>query len=192
MKFDKKYKIQEAAAKEETRYAISEVLFEKDDNGARLVATNGRIMAVIPVEDADGDVPGFIERTTAIEATKGRTNSKPEAELNLPSSDKALVHTKAGTVEARRPDAEHLKFPDYRGVVPKDTDTGLRVNLSAEYLIALIKALGCQHNALDAITLTFQRDGDGIDQHAPVLAHPTGDDMASARAYGVIMPVSEA
>jgi len=190
MKFDKKYKIQEAATKEATRYAITEVLFEKDDDGARLVATNGRILAVIPVEDADGDVAGFIERATVVEATKGRTNSRPDAQLNLPSSDKALVHTKAGTVEARRPDAEHLHFPDYRGVIPKDQNTGLRINLSAEYLVALIKALGCNSNALDAITLTFQRDKDGnIDSCAPVLAKATGDE---AGAYGVIMPISEA
>jgi len=188
MKFDKKHRIQSAASPDATRYAVSEVLFEKDDNGARLVATDGRILAIVPVEDADGDVPGFIERQTLVEATKGRLKSKPDAQLLLPEEGKALFETKAGMVEAKRPDAEHLRFPDYRGVIPDSYPKGMQITLSASKLRDLIDALGVAQDDMDGVTLRFQLDKLGqLDQHAPVRVQPC---CASNEAFGVIMPIS--
>lgn len=189
MKFDKKHRIQSAAAVDPTRYAISEVLFEKDKEGARLVATDGRILAVVPVVEAEGDVPGYIERQTLIEATKGRTRSKPDAALLLPEEGKVLFATKAGMVEAKRPDAEHLRFPDYRGVIPKSYPAGLQITLSASHLRNLIDALGANHDDLDGITLRFQadeKDSSKIDQHSPVRVEPCS---SLNEAFGVIMPI---
>lgn len=183
MKFDKKYKIHSAAAREATRYTLNGVMFEKDDNGARLVATNGRILAVVPVED-EGDTPGMVSTDTLKEATKGRTNSRTEAVLRLPDEERALVQTKSGTIEQERPD--HVRMPDYRSIVRGlKTDTGLQVTLSAEHLLALIEALGARSNELSGITLTFQRKGTDLDDSAPVHVRALGDD----EAFGIIMPI---
>lgn len=177
MKFDKRHKIEKAAATEDTRYAIGHVLFESDDNGTRLVATNGRILAVVPVTEAEGDVAGMVSSDTIKQACKNRTKGSPDALLHLPDEKRALAHTKAGVVEAPRPD-DGSRFPSYRAVVPTGHD--LEVTLSAKYLKDLIDALGA-----DGITLKFKTTGGRID--GPVLVTPVED---GNDAYGVIMPIS--
>ena len=190
MKFDKRHKIDRAAARDDTRYMINAAMFERDENGARLITTNGRILAVVPVTDADGDAPGLVSTDTIKAACRNRTNASPDATIMLPDEKRALALTRAGTVEGPRP--ERANFPDYKAVVPKPDD-GLEITLGAEQLLSLIDALGVRGADMDGITLkvTATRDEGGvitgIDDSLSILVEPIagGND-----AFGVIMPIS--
>lgn len=188
MKFPKKHRIFTAAAPEgSSRYAIDSVLLERDDDGARLVATNGRILAVVPVEDADGDVPGPISQATIRAACKDKSKSRSEAEILVPDEKVARVVGKDSLSEHPRPD-DGARFPDWRAVVPKHKETPISVILSGRELRNLIEALGVLDDELDGIRLTFGLVDGKIDDSAPVRVDPAA---AGNEAYGVIMPISE-
>ena len=188
MKFDKKHKISEVAAREATRYAINSVLFERDDDGARLVATNGRCLAVVPVEDAEDDVPGPISQAALRESCKKRMKSSPDAVLAVDESVVKVIGA-GSTSEHQRPLGDSgARFPDYRAVIPKAKNP-VKVTLSARHLRELIDALGVMHDDVEGIVLTFDLTFDGkIDSGLPVRVDPVSD---SNEAYGVIMPISE-
>ena len=54
MKFDKTHQIHKAAAKEKSRFAFNLVRFNRDES--RLEATDGKILAVVPVDDVQPEV----------------------------------------------------------------------------------------------------------------------------------------
>lgn len=181
MKFDKKHKVFAAASREDSRYNIGSILFERDDDGARLVATNGRILAVVPVEDADGDVPGMISQDAIREAVKARTNAQPDAQVLLPDEKVAKVMMKhGGLAEHSRPD--ETSFPEWKAVLPKAKNP-VSITLSARYLRDLADALGV---AGDGITLTFDLQNGKIDGGLPVRVDASSPGNHS---YGAIMPI---
>lgn len=159
-------------------------------DGKQLIATNGRILAVVPVTEAEGDVPGLVSRKALVQATKNRTNGRPDAVIHLPDAFRELAHSKDGVLESARP--EEMRFPDYQAVVPTPDD-GLEIILSAEQLANVIAALGVKGSALDWITLKFTAERGkaneivGIDGGSPVLVQPSAE---GNQAYGVIMPIS--
>lgn len=194
MKFDKRHKIDRAAARKDSRYMINAAMFERDENGARLIATNGQDMAVVPVTDADADAPGLVSTDAIKAACRSRTNASPDATIMLPDEKgNALVLEKNSLSHHPRPDSE-VNFPDYKAVIPKPDD-GLEITLGAAQLLDLIEALGVKGADMDGITLKVtatrgkKNQITGIDSSKPILVEPIagGND-----AFGVIMPISGA
>ena len=81
MKIDNIYKIEEAASDDSRRLAINSVHVAKVDGSAKAVATDGRIMALVPVELEEGDSENVSVRPDAFwkrgPMRPTRTRSRP-------------------------------------------------------------------------------------------------------------------
>jgi DNA polymerase-3 subunit beta len=116
-----------SAAREETRYAINGVLMDLADGCLRLVATDGRRLAVAyqNLDTAKATfkvvVPLRVLGTLARAIPEG---SKDELEIAV--GDKQIQFT-FGRVNLSSQLLES-RFPDYEGVIPKAADTSVAIN----------------------------------------------------------------
>jgi len=122
---------------DEARYNLSGVYLEAHDAGkARMVATDGHRLSMI-----DRVVPGFAMEGGTIIPRKGLTELRKlldqggDAEVKL-LLDGQLASLKRGPTEVSMRLVEG-EFPDYRGVVPKQTKHRIKVGRDA--LLASIK-----------------------------------------------------
>lgn len=150
MKFPKSSKIEGVVSSDPTRPAIENVYFDKDEG--KLIATNGRIMAVVPVLTDENDTSGLLSPQSIKLARKeaGRlpiAQIHPNGALNLPSG-----------VSVPRPTEDQCgKFPNWKQVVPPLFDPVFKVRIDAELLAKLAAAL-CDDKG-SFVTLSF-RDAD--------------------------------
>lgn len=158
-----------AAAKEEGKYAMRGVLWDMDDTVARLVATDGKRLAVATgacMRYGDGDkavarlVPpkamNLLDRLLA-DGSPGdpvqiflRTNDA------LFCTEKATVHTRL--VEGR--------FPSYRDVIPKRANAKTTLN-AGEFLAAIRQAAIMIDNESKRITFAFNEGRVTLDAQGP-------------------------
>lgn len=120
-----------AVSPDEARYNLSGVFLEAHDAGkARMVATDGHRLAMI-----DRVVPGFAMEGGTIIPRKGLTELRKlldqggDAEVKL-IIDGQLASLKRGATEVSMRLVEG-EFPDYRGVVPKQTKYRIKVGRDA-------------------------------------------------------------
>ena len=108
-----------ATAKEKSRYAFNGVRLETSGDEARMIATDGRRMAVImvPIENPDGVEAGHLIPTKGL-ATIDRVlaDGATAVEIGL-KNDTILM--KAGEIEVSSRLVEG-SFPRYQAVIPKD------------------------------------------------------------------------
>lgn len=182
MKYQKKHKILSAAASENHRYMVAGVKFEKDC----LIATNGRVLVVVPVEDTDGDVSGILSADAMKLAGRGEKRGETTiASLNGSETGPIARVFGKDSITADFPHVEG-NFPDWEAVIPKPSTTDLTVILSGKQLKNVIDALGVAGDNLDGVRFSFKRNSEGgIDNRAPVRVEASGND-----AYGCIMPIS--
>ncbi|MBX3462599.1 MAG: DNA polymerase III subunit beta [Planctomycetes bacterium] len=110
-----------AAAREETRYAINGVLLDCAGGCLRLVATDGRRLA-ISYENIDGK--SEFRAVVPLRALNTLARALPEngkEPLQVECGDKQIVFT-IGTTQLQSQLLE-TRFPDYEGVLPKSADT---------------------------------------------------------------------
>ena len=69
MKLEKKYKIEKATSDDFTRETLNQIALQ----GNRLIATNGRIVAVVPVDREEKDEDALIPRLALMAARKNTT-----------------------------------------------------------------------------------------------------------------------
>ncbi len=126
-----------AVSPDEARYNLSGVYIESQPPGAaRMVATDGHRLAMI-----EREVPGFRMETGAIIPRKGLMELRKlldqggDAEVKL-SIDGQLAYLKRGSTEVSMRLVEG-EFPDYHGVIPKQTKYKIAVGRDA--LLAAIK-----------------------------------------------------
>lgn len=109
-----------AAAKEQGRYAMHGILILVEDECLRMVATDGRRLAVssVPIAGDGGPPRRAIVPTKALQAFQ-RVITDPLEQVQLQFSDSQLgLRTKRAEVFARLIDGE---FPRYQAVVPAET-----------------------------------------------------------------------
>jgi len=169
LKLLKEHKIEKALQKETgTRFQTEYALLE-DGN---LVATNGRILAVVPVEVDDADTNGLVSKEALVQARKGISKGG----LCTIGCNSGL-HLERQGMTLERPFQESADtFPSWKSVVPSGDATVRKVTISAKLLHDLANAL-----ASDAVTLHLQEE----DFRAILV---TGENDAT----GVIMPLSPA
>lgn len=162
MRFPKQCKIHKAAG----RYAMNGLKLERlrGGKGALLIATDGRMLAVLPVEDADADSPGILPAEVVKEACKGK-RSEPANVVSNGSS--------AGAFEARPIEGE---FPRWRQVLPEGEPEHELV-FNPGQLATLAEALGTELVRLSV-----------YGQCKPALVRPVGSGAECKEALGVIMP----
>ncbi len=126
-----------AVSPDEARYNLSGVFVESNAPGsARMVATDGHRLAMI-----EREVPGFKMETGAIIPRKGLSElrkildvgSEPEVRLSLEGQ---LAYLKRGSTEVSMRLVEG-EFPDYRGVIPKQSK--YKITVKRDLLFAAIK-----------------------------------------------------
>lgn len=190
MQLEKRFRLHKATTKEANRYAMDAVSVELATDGdpvqvigeerpALAVATNGRILAVVPVGLEEGDEPGFLPRQALVEACKG---SKGQPATIRANGSIEVVSGKNLTVH-ERPDAD-AEFPRWRAIFPERSKLGaFRVSFNPRYLLDLAEAIGvgAEH---PAVHLTFQRKGKGLDAGAPIHVD------SGTGGVGVLMPIT--
>src|SRR5208282_2902220 len=126
-----------AVSPDEARYNLSGVFVESNAPGsARMVATDGHRLAMI-----EREIPGFSMAAGAIIPRKGLSElrkildqgSDAEVRLNLEGQ---LAYLKRGTSEISMRLVEG-EFPDYRGVIPKQSR--YKITVKRDLLFAAIK-----------------------------------------------------
>jgi DNA polymerase-3 subunit beta len=117
-----------AAAREETRYAINGVLLDAAAGCVRMVATDGRRLA-ISYENADTKAEFKVVVPLRALNTLARALGDGSREtLRLEVGDKQIVFT-TGKVQLVSQLLE-TRFPDYEGVLPKAADTTVEIQRS--------------------------------------------------------------
>ncbi|HYK64990.1 MAG TPA: DNA polymerase III subunit beta [Patescibacteria group bacterium] len=125
-----------AVSPDEARYNLSGVYVESNAPGsARMVATDGHRLAMI-----EREVPGFRMEAGAIIPRKGLAELRKileggDAEVRL-SLEGQLAYLKRGTTEVSMRLVEG-EFPDYRGVIPKQSKH--KIMVKRDILFAAIK-----------------------------------------------------
>lgn len=144
-----------------------------------LVATDGGMLAAVPVELDDHDAPGYV----TIEAIKAARKAMPRGHARVMANGAQVI---PGGPTYGRPSIEDVgRFPDWRRVVPAMPDGAQPdIAINADLLAALQDAL---HSGKKTphVGLRFARNQDGtIDPHGAIRV--IGRDPA---AIAVLMPV---
>lgn len=116
-----------AAAREETRYAINGVLMDSGGGCVRMVATDGRRLA-ISYENLPGDDDVTFKAVIPLRAlaTLGRALTEGSKDnMTVEVGDKQVVFTTGSTQLVSQ--LLDTRFPDYEGVMPKSADTTVEV-----------------------------------------------------------------
>jgi len=118
--------------------------------GPVIVACNGAILAVVPVEEAKAAVGGPVPAEALRTARRVKGASHAGA-LLFTSDETVLVATKESFARFYRPTyPAGAKFPDWEAVVPpKDRHITVKVGLNIKQLWDLCQAMGCEAATLE-------------------------------------------
>lgn len=179
MQFDAKHKIHKAAAREIGRYAFNGVLFDKSDPANPvLVATNGRMMAVVPATDVEEDSERGIVPLAIIDHAIKRRRFSPKIHVN---GQATATDRDGGTLTQPLVEGE---FPDWRAVQPKEGEARqVKLTINAGYLKALAEALGAES---DEVSLSFDVDAKRGDVRTAIRVEANGDH----EGFGILMPIT--
>jgi len=182
MKIHKDCKIELAASKDASRPAIAEPFLDIKDGAGVVVATNGRAMAIVPVEVTEKDASGYLS-ADCLKAARKLTKQDVILEAN------GVVTMANGATMPREGLARNEKFPNWRQVMPSDEGYDVCVALDAKMLWELAQAMGTQ-----GVLLSFQT----TDASKPIVVGPhtcgrfDGQiKYACEGAKGVLMPVQQ-
>jgi len=178
-------KIEKVVPPPDGRPAIEDVYFDKEEGN--LVATDGFVMAIVPVESEPQDTTGHIP----LEAiTAGRKQARKSRLYIEAHAERVKIVFNDGLDFPRSP----LPYPDYKQIVPaydpEDEEIAC-VTFDARCLMRLAEAL-CQaedrakkNSEHLGVTLTFHKDG-----VRPILVHPLWDNGRVRGRYGILMPMA--
>jgi hypothetical protein len=155
MKINERYQIDKAVSDDHTRPALMQCHLDREK--ARLVACDGKIMAVVPVTDLDGspgDCPKDSSGPVSVDALKAARRLKSPYGLVLGASGK---HSLANGATMPRPN-DLPSYPPYEQVLPGhrmgSPDT-ITICINAELLLDLAKAIGNTVKSGTFASLTF-------------------------------------
>jgi DNA polymerase III sliding clamp (beta) subunit (PCNA family) len=172
MKIDRKFKIESAATRDESRSYTDPWL---DVASRLLVATDGHILAAVPVEVEEGERSRFISSEALKAGRKAARKGSPVDVIDCEGRSQVVGGPVFPCEQAR-------KFPAYEQIIPesKEGDPGtFTVGLDVALLRRLADAIGSE----GSVALTFRAE----DPLAPILVR----DATSREpgTVGIIMPV---
>lgn len=134
-------RVEAAVSADETRYVLQNVNLVED----KLIATDGRIMAVVPVEREEGDVDGMISKE-AMNAARGSTKK------SLKLSRRFAKATRCGVTQLFDRETE-ARFPDWKEVQrkPDAPPAIVKIGINPNLLMKLYKALHRYPESKDGI-----------------------------------------
>ena len=155
MKIDKKYKIESASSTDVSRYILNSVRVEKTGEQAQAIATDGRILAIVPVQLEDGDKEEVIVSPKAFATARKAGGKFAEARIELNGSAKVtngIEDQSFGYIEGN--------YPNWKQVLPGDYKKSLKVSLDAKLLLNLWKAIGGEAASNNRINLEIDTQSD--------------------------------
>jgi DNA polymerase-3 subunit beta len=160
-----------AAARENTRYAINGVLWEKEGQGLALVATDGRRMSMARAAlEAAGE--GKIESIVPVKAMSllQRTLGSGDGGVGIKLVGTQLIaRMQRATISTALVEG---RFPDYRVVIPKEHDRVATMENSA-LLSALRRAALLTNQESKGVRLSFDTGQLTISSRAPAQGEAT-------------------
>lgn len=192
MKINKACKLELAVSEDPFRRAVVNILIEKQADGSALaIATNGRMLAVVPCEIENDGECGLLSPKGLTEARK----ASRKYSHRLEDGTDAVSVTLNGTIDLvdgvklprpvqsesqeleKEPNAVPM-YPNWRQVVPAEgTPYKIKIGLNADLLHKLAHALGAENGEI-----TIEIEEDILN---PVRVTP----LKNPGAYGVLMPV---
>ena len=117
-----------AAAREETRYAINGVLIDASAGTVRMVATDGRRLAISYANtDAKAEFKAVVPLRALNTLSRALGENSKDA-LRIEVGDKQIVFATGKTQLVSQ--LLETRFPDYEGVLPKSADTTVELQKS--------------------------------------------------------------
>lgn len=116
-----------AAARENTRYAINGVLWERKGQHLELVATDGRRLALSRAElqkVSDEDVRAIVPSKALGLLSRLHLDAEDEAEIRL-SANQIVIRTPRATISSVLVEGH---FPKYEDVIPQDLDKAITLD----------------------------------------------------------------
>lgn len=180
MKIDKKYKIESASSTQASRAILNSVYIDKIDGqtAAQAIATDGRMMAIVPVTLGKNDKTGVIVSPKAFAAARKACGRLQEAHIELNCSAKVT----GGYGEQSFPYIDGT-YPNYRQVLPEEYKNSVKVTFDAKLLYSLWKAIGGEDANQNKVTLEIDSEKDN---HNPIKVTTDGD------GKGILMPMRTA
>lgn len=159
-------RLQHAASKDTTRYNICGVYFDEKN----AVATDGCLMAILPVSSCDQDAKLPTGKIVKFPATL-----KDKNQINLEVNETGInLSSPADSIEL----IENAQFPDYNQVIPDESKSDFAVVIDAAKLLRLAQALG-ELPKKAFVKLHFNSKEPGMAIRVTV---------STGKAFGVLMP----
>lgn len=171
------HKIEGCVSKEVVRYALNKV--NLNVKRSRLEATDGKMLAVVPVELDPADTGGLIEPKQIAEGrkiAKKYKGKKPEMAVD------GCVKFMDGSTQPRPNDAG--TYPDVDGVLFKKPEGPADLTVNAEALHTLSMALSQNHGGFPNVRIWVVKDDKGVPDKIYVEAQRCADG-----AFGILMCV---
>lgn len=163
--------IEQAASTEKSRYTLSAV--KLDVTNKRMMATDGHILAIVPVEVSETDHDGLLTIDSIKQARKMHKSAKNISEMAV--NGKFIV--KAGSQQAEF-ELETGQFPNADAVIPKFAGPAT-ITLDVEKLMRLAKAIKEKNYGGERIVSLWIKDA-----NSGILVKGSDD----GDALGVLMP----
>ncbi len=157
-----------AAAAEQSRYAINGVLFERDGKKLRLVATDGRRLAMTRGQCTSGEGESACIIPTKALALIGRLVKDPEATVRIIVDENQVVFAIGDGPCATVLSSNLVEgtFPPFEDVIPKDQDKKATSNIDA-LASAVKRAALLTNEESKGIRLAFGDGGLTLTSRAP-------------------------
>lgn len=182
MQHEKRFKVWKACASEQGRHAMHYVRFRPAFAGApgTLAATNGRILAVVPVNDEGTEPPALIDPKALEDSAKGK------CEFTVGDRTSEYCAKSGATVRVdNAPDGS--EFPKIEAVIPGGAPKR-RICLNPHLLLKLAEAIGVDGKSELGLILEWTSD----EPTAPICVRPAyayANEGATA-PFGVLMPIT--
>lgn len=164
------HRVEAAVSTDPDRFTIRNVNLAGD----KLVATDGRILAVVPVEREDGDVDGMI-------STSAMASARQADKKSVRLSKKFATTRRKGHI-VLHPREQEGTFPDWTLVPPKDDDKPvMAIALDAHLLVKLASAIVVNPKNTAHVKIEIW------DKDRPMRVTA----MDGTGAFGIIMPVRQ-
>lgn len=156
-----------AVAKDNSRYAVNGVLFDRKDSHITAVATDGRRLALAkgsckPLEASEGP-PSVIVPAKAL-AMALRVLTNPEQVVRVRFNDNQILFgTDAAVLSSNLVDGN---FPPYKDVIPRDSDKKATLNTAA-FASAIRRASLLTNEESKGVRFAFASGGLSISSRAP-------------------------
>lgn len=172
---DQRYKLEKVVSKDETRAAITVIKLDEHKRfGNCAIATNGRSLAIVPVNVDEGSTND--KGLLSVDALQASRKSRLTAGIMTLNG---AIELPDGRKFPRPTEQDNGQYPDVNAILPENTrETKFTIALNPQLLFELSQALGCLKG--DGVTLKFGTEMDAIEV---TRSH------SCAGEYGLLMPM---